>query len=85
MHKHPRPHAVFRLFAVLATIFAVTSGAFALDISGPLTIDNGNKATYQNQDIVVLGGVITISVPITFNSLLVKNGGQITHPVGPTN
>lgn len=55
------------------------------NIGGPLTIDNSNKATYQNQDIVVTGGVVTIAVPITFNSLTVNNGATITHPAGPTN
>src|SRR5579859_1721117 len=86
MRSYIRPPRRAGPVSTLVVLQLLLSGrTFAQSISGPLTIDNSNKATYQNGDITVTGGVITIAVPITFNSLTVQSGGAITHPAGPTN
>ncbi len=72
--------------AVLSTLLYLVSVALAdpIVITSSTTIDAGNAGTYQNQDVIVRGCVVTINVPLSLDSLIVERNaanapGVVTH------
>lgn len=74
------------LFVFLAIGMSIACG---IDIANAVTfttdtlIDSGDS-TYDGQDIVVDGCILTVNSEHSFNSLTVTNGGIVTHSAGET-
>ncbi len=79
-NKKIKTNAAWRFSAVLALLLGGTQIASAFTFTTATTI-GANDATYEGQDIVVDGAVVTIDGAHIFNSVLVQNGGRIVHSV----
>ncbi len=82
MRAYPKFKRFHPLLLCLLFIIGASCSALALNISGPLTINTDNAATYTNKDIVVTSGIVTIDTQLTINSLILQNGAVITHTAG---
>ncbi|HVR44514.1 MAG TPA: Ig-like domain-containing protein [Thermoanaerobaculia bacterium] len=60
-----------------STSFTTVEGAL---VTGDLTIDESNAATYEDQTLIVASGTITLVGPRSFARLVVLDGARITHP-----
>ena len=73
-----------KLEALLLTLALTLSltGAQAITFTVNTAIGVGNT-TYDNQEIIVSGCTLTVDGPHAFTSLLVTNGGAVTHSHAP--
>ena len=74
------PHLVLVL-ASLVFLMSVPSALAVVFTSN--TLIQTNDLTYEGQDIVVNSCTVTINGAHAFNSLIITNGGVVTHPAAP--
>ncbi|MEW6251144.1 MAG: immunoglobulin domain-containing protein [Planctomycetota bacterium] len=79
----------WNLVVMIGTLAVIGSAvpslrADTIVITTDTTIDAGNVATYENQDVVVQGCTVTINVPLALHSLVIERNasnlaGAVTH------
>jgi hypothetical protein len=67
------------LIALIPAFIPLAAGAAQTIFTTSSAIDSGD-ATYDGQDIVVVGCTLTVAGPHSFNSLQVLAGGLVKHP-----
>ena len=68
----------FVITAIIACAVCLSGSAAGATFTSPATIAAGDLS-YDGQDIVIDGTTVTIDGEHTFNSLIVMNGGVLTH------